>query len=190
MGSRSMSLEQASIPAILILLLPGLGLCGYRPVLPKEDVDRVSVTLPASPRVILRDTPRDKDDGRRVVRRRRVNDIAIILENFDKPTLRSLLINKEKRVGDVILVNGKPAIIRKRRVGPSDEDDIASDHLLKVKKTDVFGGKPQRKKLRVRIVNKGTSLREKVIKAKKNRATKKPQLKRRKMLRKRLNFVL
>merc|ERR1712032_1089445 len=192
MGSRSMSLEQVSISAILILLLPALGLCGYRPVLPKEDVDRVSVTLPASPRVILRDTPRDnhdKDDGRRVGRRR-VNDIAIILENFDKPALRSLLINKEKRVGDVILVNGKPAIIRKRRVGPSDEDDIASDHLLKVKKTDVFGGKPQRKKLRVRIVNKGTSLREKVIKAKKNRATKKPQLKRRKMLRKRLNFVL
>merc|ERR1712032_928913 len=135
MGSRSMSLEQVSISAILILLLPALGLCGYRPVLPKEDVDRVSVTLPASPRVILRDTPRDnhdKDDGRRVVRRRRVNDIAIILENFDKPTLRSLLINKEKRVGDVILVNGKPAIIRKRRVGPSDEDDIASDPWLKV----------------------------------------------------------
>ena len=158
-----------------------------------SDVDRVSVTLPASPRVILRDT-RDKkqDDGRRVVRRRRINDIAIILENFDKPTLRSLLINKERRVGDVILVNGKPAIIRKRRVGASDEDDIASDHLLKVKKTDVFGGKPQRKKLRVRIVNKnkGTSLREKVIKAEKSRATKKPQLKRRKMLRKRLNFVL
>ena len=158
-----------------------------------SDVDRVSVTLPASPRVILRDTPRDKkqDDGRRVVRRRRINDIAIILENFDKPTLRSLLINKERRVGDVILVNGKPAIIRKRRVGASDEDDIASDHLLKVKKTNVFGGKPQRK-LRVRIVNKnkGTSLREKVIKAEKSRATKKPQLKRRKMLRKRLNFVL
>ena len=159
-----------------------------------SDVDRVSVTLPASTRVILRDTPRDnhdkkQDDGRRVVRRRRINDIAIILENFDKPTLRSLLINKERRVGDVILVNGKPAIIRKRRVGTSDEDDIASDYLLKGKKTNVFaGGKPQRK-LRVRIVNKGESLRGKVRKVEKSRATKKPQLKRRKLLRKRLNSV-
>ena len=159
-------------------------------------MDRNSVTLPASPRVILRDTPRDihdkkQDDVRRVVRRRRINDIAIILENFDKPTLRSLLINKERRVGDVILVNGKPAIIRKRRVGASDDDDIASDDVLKVKKTNVFGGKPQRK-LRVRIVNKGKeeSLRGKVRKVEKSRATKKPQLKRRKMLRKRMNSVL
>merc|ERR1719367_1061931 len=137
-----MSLEQVSLPSILILLLPGLGLGGYRPVLPKEDVDRVSVTLPASPRVILRDTPRDiqdkkQDDVRRVVRRRRINDIAIILENFDKPTLRSLLINKERRVGDVILVNGKPAIIRKRRVGASDEGDIVPDDLIKVRETNV-----------------------------------------------------
>ena len=158
-------------------------------------MDRVSVTLAASPRLILRDTPRDnrdkkQDDGRRVVRRRRINDIAVILENFDKPTLRSLLINKERRVGEVILVNGKPAIIRKRRVGPSEEDDIVSDDLVKVKKTSVGGvGKPQRK-LRVRLVNKEASLRGKVRKAEKSIATKKPQLKRRKILRKRLNSVL
>ena len=154
-------------------------------------MDRVSVTLAASPRLILRDTPRDnrdkkQDDGRRVVRRRRINDIAVILENFDKPTLRSLLINKERRVGEVILVNGKPAIIRKRRVGSSEEDDIVSDDL---KKTSVVGGKPQRK-LRVRLVNKEASLRGKVRKAEKSIATKKPQLKRRKILRKRLNSVL
>ena len=157
-------------------------------------MDRVTVTLPASPRVILRDTPRDnrdkkQDDGRRVVRRRRINDIAVILENFDKPTLRSLLINKERRVGEVILVNGKPAIIRKRRVGSSEEDDIVSDDFIKVKKTSVVGGKPQRK-LRVRLVNKEASLRGKVRKAEKSIATKKPQLKRRKILRKRLNSVL
>ena len=157
-------------------------------------MDRVSVTLAASPRVILRDTPRDnrdkkQDDGRRMVRRRRINDIAVILENFDKPTLRSLLINKERRVGEVILVNGKPAIIRKRRVGSSEEDDIVSDDLVKVKKTSVGGGKPQRK-LRVRLVNKEASLRGKVRKAEKSIATKKPQLKRRKILRKRLNSVL
>ena len=111
-----------------------------------SDVDRATVTLSASPRVILRDNPRDnrdkmRDDGRRVVRRRRINDIAVILENFDKPTLRSLLINKERRVGEVILVNGKPAIIRKRRVGPNDEDDIASDDLVKEKKASLVGGK-------------------------------------------------
>ena len=160
-----------------------------------SDVDRASVTLPASPRVILRDTLRDnrdkmRDDGRRVVRRRRINDIAVILENFDKPTLRSLLINKERRVGQVILVNGKPAIIRKRKVGPKDEDDIASDDLVKEKKASSVGGKPQ-KKLRVRFVNKEARLRlGKVRKAEKSIATKKPQLKRRKILRKRLNSVL
>ena len=159
-------------------------------------MDRVSATLPASPRVILRDTPREtlrdnrdkkQDDGRRIVRRRRINDIAVILENFDKPTLRSLLINKERRVGEVILVNGKPAIIRKRRVGPSEEDDIVPDDLIKVRETNV--GRPHRK-LRVRIVNKEASLRGKVRKAEKSIATKKPQLKRRKILRKRLNSVL
>ena len=61
--------------------------------------------------------------GRRVVRRRkvnddksRVNDNVIIVENFDKSTLSDLLDRKEKKVGEVVLVNGKPAIIKKRKV--------------------------------------------------------------------------
>ena len=41
----------------------------------------------------------------------------IIVENFDKLTLSELLERKEKKVGEVVLVNGKPAIIKKRKLG-------------------------------------------------------------------------
>ena len=157
-----------------------------------SDVARATVTEPDSPRVIIRDIQRDNRDKRRVVRRRRINDIAVILENFDKPTLRSLLINKERRVGDIVLVNGKPAVIRKRRVaGKTNEDDMSVDSLLKVMQTSVLGSIKPQKKIRVRFVNKKNSLRGKVRKAETSLATtKKPQLKRRKILRKRLNSVV
>ena len=46
----------------------------------------------------------------------RVNDNVIIVENFDKSTLSDLLDRKEKKVGEVVLVNGKPAIIKKRKL--------------------------------------------------------------------------
>jgi len=208
MGSRSMSPDQVSVP-ILVLLLPGFGLGGFRPVLQKADVDRVSVTAAASPgSLIHRDIPDSpdthtpdqddipdhhdtQDDIRRVVRKRKVtrprpgsNGIAIILENFDKPTLWDLLVNKKKRVGAVVLVNGKPAVIRKRKVGTSDKDDVPPKDLKKVK-----NGKLRKKQ---RVVNKG-----KKLSASENQrtveniyATKKPQLKRKRILRKRLNNVL
>ena len=165
-------------------------------------MDRVSVTVAASPRSLIhRDTTAipDQDDIpghrgtqdeiRRVVRMRKVtrpgrNGIAIILENFDKPTLWDLLVNKKKRVGAVVLVNGKPAVIRKRKVGTSDKDDVPPKDFKKVK-----NGKLRKKQ---RVVNKG-----KKLSASENRrtveniyATKKPQLKRKRILRKRLNNVL
>merc|ERR1712154_172447 len=200
MGSRSMSPDKISAP-ILVLLLPGFGLGGFRPVLQKADVDRVFVTVAASPGSLIypdiphhRDTTTDipggtQDDIRRVVRRRKVtrpgsNGIAIILENFDKPTLWDLLVNKKKRVGAVVLVNGKPAVIKKRRVGSSDEDDVPPKDFRKVKNGKI------RKKQRVRIVNKGKSVKEKPKTVEYINATKKPQLKRKRILRKRLNNVL
>ena len=38
----------------------------------------------------------------------------VVLENFDKDILNKMLARKAKKVGDVVLVNGKPAIIKKR----------------------------------------------------------------------------
>ena len=46
----------------------------------------------------------------------RDNDNVIIVENFDKPTLSDLLERKAKKVGEVVLVDGKPAIIKKRKL--------------------------------------------------------------------------
>ena len=43
------------------------------------------------------------------------------LENFDKKALRQALRKKEKSVGEVVLVEGKPALIKKRIVGGNGE---------------------------------------------------------------------
>ena len=58
--------------------------------------------------------------ARRLVRRRKVSrggnsDNVIIVQNYDKSALWTLLGNKEMRVGEVVLVNGKPAVIKKRK---------------------------------------------------------------------------
>jgi len=43
------------------------------------------------------------------------NDLlSLVLENFDKVTIKELLDNKEKKVGDVVLVEGRPAVIKRR----------------------------------------------------------------------------
>ena len=58
--------------------------------------------------------------ARRLVRRRKVSrggdsDNVIIVQNYDKSALWTLLGNKEMKVGEVVLVNGKPAVIKKRK---------------------------------------------------------------------------
>ena len=50
------------------------------------------------------------------VRKNRKDDKTEVLENYDKDTLRTMLERRAKQVGDVVLVNGKPAIIKKRPV--------------------------------------------------------------------------
>ena len=37
-----------------------------------------------------------------------------ILENFDKQTIKDILEKKEKTVGEVVLVEGRPAVIKRR----------------------------------------------------------------------------
>ena len=58
--------------------------------------------------------------ARRLVRRRKVSrggdsDNVVIVQNYDKSALWTLLGNKEMKVGEVVLVNGKPAVIKKRK---------------------------------------------------------------------------
>ena len=43
------------------------------------------------------------------------SDNVIIVQNYDKSALWTLLGNKEMKVGEVVLVNGKPAVIKKRK---------------------------------------------------------------------------
>ena len=70
----------------------------------------------------------------------RVNDNVIIVENFDKSTLSDLLDRKEKKVGEVVLVNGKPAIIKKRKLDkilevlePKSRSILPSKNLQKIR---------------------------------------------------------
>ena len=54
---------------------------------------------------------------RRIVRDKLFNETKKPLENFEKEDLRKILKNKEKRVGEVVLVDGRPALIKKRVIG-------------------------------------------------------------------------
>ena len=47
--------------------------------------------------------------------------VATQLTNFDRGTIRRLLRNEEKSVGDIVLVDGRPALIKKRVVGRNGE---------------------------------------------------------------------
>ena len=72
-----------------------------------------------------------KSDNRartKIIRRRKVthdNDNVIIVKNFDKDAINQLLEDKEMKVGEVVLVNGKPAIIKKRKM--VSDINLASD---------------------------------------------------------------
>ena len=54
---------------------------------------------------------------RRIVRNKLFNETKKHLENFEKEDLRKILKNKGKRVGEVVLVDGRPALIKKRGIG-------------------------------------------------------------------------
>merc|ERR1712183_538859 len=105
MGSSSMSPHQILAAYVLVILLPASTICGgrrrqYGHAPARGQGDQVPTTV-----------------TRRMVRRRKVSrggdsDNVIIVQNYDKSALWTLLGNKEMRVGEVVLVNGKPAVIK------------------------------------------------------------------------------
>ena len=42
-------------------------------------------------------------------------DFVKIVKNFDKESIKTVLEKKEQKVGDVLLVNGRPAVVKKRK---------------------------------------------------------------------------
>merc|ERR1719411_2004525 len=64
------------------------------------------------------------------------NKNFVVLENYDKDILNKMLARKAKKVGDVVLVNGKPAIIKKR--------------VLKLKNPPVLGENIKKKRIRIK----------------------------------------
>merc|ERR1712025_605391 len=170
MGSLNMSLNQIATYTLL-LLFPGFGLH-------PEGVSGHSSGFTVSK--LGNNPPRSSHlSGRRVVRRRKVNhdktrdnDNVIIVENFDKLTLSELLERKEKKVGEVVLVNGKPAIIKKRKLGNAKRPglkikkvqpikNLQKIRVRRVEEKNQFG-LPKRMKISFPISLKRKVLRKKV----------------------------
>ena len=91
--------------------------------------------------------------ARRMVRRRKVtrggdSDNVIILQNYDKSALWTLLGNKEMKVGEVVLVNGKPAVIKKRK------SDLKK-HLFNTLTTNKRSQLKNLQKIRVKKITEG-----------------------------------
>jgi hypothetical protein len=83
----------------------------------------------------------------------------ITLENFDKKTMKELLEKKEKKVGDLVLVDGLPAVIRKRISEMVRDVEMNTIRKIKVKnlkliKTRPFSlrrAKTARRRVRVKV---------------------------------------
>ena len=91
------------------------------------------------------------------VRKTRINDNSVVLENYDKETLRTMLERRAKQVGDVVLVNGKPAIIKRRpqKMNPNKNQNVKKRVHIKLKaKSKSDEVKPTRlRRLRARTRN-------------------------------------
>ena len=74
---------------------------------------------------------------------KKVHDIPFLtLENFDKKTIKELLEKKEKKVGDVVLVDGKPAVIRKRILGWARDGEMNTKKKIKVQNPKLIKTRP------------------------------------------------
>merc|ERR1711915_243870 len=56
-----------------------------------------------------------------VVNNEKKIESAILLENYNKTTIKEILEKKEKKVGTILLVNGRPAIVKKRIAGRKEK---------------------------------------------------------------------
>ena len=89
------------------------------------------------------------------VRKSRISDNSVVLENYDKETINTMLERKAKQVGDVVLVNGKPAIIKKRvmDIPPLLNGNIKKKRVrIKSKARKQYEGRrtPRRRRLRAK----------------------------------------
>ena len=81
------------------------------------------------------------------------------LENFDKKTIKELLEKREKKVGDVVLVDGKPAVIKKRILGRARDGEIKTKKKIKVQNPNLMQPRPgifrraknSRRRVRVKV---------------------------------------
>ena len=64
------------------------------------------------------------------------NKNFVVLQNYEKDILNRMLARKAKKVGDVVLVNGKPAIIKKR--------------MLKLKNPPVLNENIKKKRIKIK----------------------------------------
>ena len=90
--------------------------------------------------------------------------VALTLENFDKETIKEVLENKEKKVGEVVLVEGRPAVIKKRKTLKKKGRKLKVHHprklkILKERKNSTVGGQLAKRRVRVKVKAKhGISL--------------------------------
>ena len=81
--------------------------------------------------------------------RSRLREVAtnnfVVLENYEADILNQMLARKAKKVGDVVLVNGKPAIIKKRVLkSPPDSSENIKKKRIQIKVRPTFPRRPRR----------------------------------------------
>ena len=67
------------------------------------------------------------------------NDMTFTtLKNFDRKTIKELLAKKDKKVGDVVLVDGRPTVIRRRISGRVGGGERKTKKKLKVQNLELI----------------------------------------------------
>ena len=94
------------------------------------------------------------------------NNNFVVLENFEKDILNKMLARKGKKVGDVVLVNGKPAIIKKRVLkSPPVLNENIKKNRIKIKVRPTFPGRQRRLRAQSPMLRKVRKLRERKVMA-------------------------
>ena len=94
------------------------------------------------------------------------NNNFVVLENFEADILNKMLARKAKKVGDVVLVNGKPAIIKKRIMkSPLVLNENIKKKRIKIKVRPTFPGRQRRLRAQSPVLRKVRKLRERKLTA-------------------------
>ena len=90
----------------------------------------------------------------------------VVLENYEKDILNKMLARKAKKVGDVVLVNGKPAIIKKRVLkSPPVLNENIKKKRIKIKVRPTFPRGARRLRGQSPMLRKVRKLRERKLSA-------------------------